>query len=646
MFQHSRKHVFRGGILAGLLVCLVVLGIIGVAVYQYVVNAQDRLAADQLITQVAVRGPFDHIVLEQGEISSSSNEQVICEVKSRSSTGGGGTAILWVIDEGTKVVKGEKLIELDSADLETRLKEQKIQVITAESRETTAKAVLEQAKISKEEYLEGVYKTEEKTILSEQAVAEQNLRKAGLALESSKRLAAKGLVKSLQVEADEFAVKNAQNQLEAAIGKLYVLQNLTKKKMLVQFESDIEAAAASLSAASSELMEERTELQEITDQITKCVINAPADGVVVHANQYSSRGGSAEFVVEAGAVVRERQEIIRLPDPSLMQVECKVNESRIPLIGEGMAARITVDAIPGLKLTGRVKKVNRYAEPSSFFSSSIKEYATIIEIIDPPETIRTGMTAEVQIFVEQLDDALQIPIQGLYEHGDGMYTLIQDGPERFKTAKVKIGATNDTMASITEGLSENDVVVLNLREHLTLMDLPELSREDNSEMRELGKGASKGMPVAAAGEAPGPGAPGSGGPGGRRPGGRGEDGPGGGRGEGGAGGGRGEGGPGGGRGEGGPGEGGPGGGRGEGGPGGGGAGGPGGGGMPDVNVIVTRIMERADTDKDGKISAEEIQAMDPERSGSVKAGDTDGDGAVTREELLQGLKSRMGGGGR
>jgi hypothetical protein len=440
------------------------------------------------------------------------------------------------------------------------------------------------------------------------------------------------------------------------MGRLKVLQNLTKQKMLVKYESDIEASEASLSAAQSELMEEQIELDEVLEQIEKCVMYAPSDGVVVHANRYSSRGGSAEFVVEAGATIRERQAIIRLPDPSLMQVKCKINESRITLIQEGMAAKISVDAIPGMRLTGRVSKVNRYAEPGSFFSSSIKEYATIIEIIDPPENIRTGMTAEVQIFVEQIEDALQIPIQGLYEHGDNLYSLVQRGPDSFETVQVEIGATNDTMASVTEGLSDNDRVVLNLREHLTLMDLPELVREDNSEMRELAKNGlaeggvpdaaseTTGPPAAAGGAAGRPGRPGR--PGGRegnwqrgqgRPPGGGEAGRGGPPGVGGPG-------------RGGPPGGGPpgGGGTGRGGPAGGGprGGGFGGGGTPDVNQIVSRIMERSDTDGDGKISAEEIAAIDPQRSGNITAADANGDGSVSRGELLQGMKRRFSEGGQ
>jgi HlyD family secretion protein len=594
----------QGNARVGLIICLVFIAVIGGAGYVVLNKTGTAVDLDALITQAARRGPFDHIVLEQGEVESSSNTEIVCEVKSR---GSGGTAILWVLEEGTKVKKGDKLVELDSAELELNLKEQKIQVITAESRLATAGANLEQAKISRQEYLEGVFKTDEKKILSEKAVAEQELRKARLLSQSSERLVAKGLLNALTLEANQFAVADAQNKLDVADSKLRVLQNLTKQKMLVQFDSDIDAAEASLSAAQSELMEETTDLAEIKEQISKCVMYAPADGVVVHANRYSSRGGSAEFVVEAGSTVRERQEIIRLPDPSLMQVKCKVNESRITLIREGMAARIEIDAIPGMKLTGRVIKVNRYAEPGSYFSSSIKEYATIIEIINPPESIRTGMTAEVQIFVEQLDDALQIPIEGLYEHGSDMFTLVMKGPEQFETSKVGIQATNDTMASISEGLVDQDVVVLNLRDHLDLMKLPEIAREDNSGMRDL----ATATPAGSVGEGGRPGA---------APGGRPSGGGAGGRPGGGGVGGR---------------------------PGGGGAGGRpgGGGGRPSLGAIVDMTMSKNDKDGDGSLSPDEIKAIDSNFRGMVTAADADSDGSVTKAELTKAMTKRMSGGG-
>jgi HlyD family secretion protein len=152
----------------------------------------------------------------------------------------------------------------------------------------------------------------------------------------------------------------------------------------------------------------------------------PVEGVVVHNNQFSSRGGSAEFVVEEGAMVRERQTIIKLPDPTKMQVKASINEQNITLIAEGMAAKIKVNAVDG-DMLARIKRVNKYPEPGSWFSSSVKKYTTYVEILSPAAAIRTGMTAEVRIFVRQIPDALQIPVHGIYEYKGHHFTLVKRG---------------------------------------------------------------------------------------------------------------------------------------------------------------------------------------------------------------------------
>ena len=62
-------------------------------------------------------------------------------------------------------------------------------------------------------------------------------------------------------------------------------------------------------------------------------------------------------------------------------------------------------------------------------------------------------------------------------------------------------------------------------------------------------------------------------------------------------------------------------------------------------MIVSSSMARSDTDGDGKLSAAEIEAIDSQFRGMVKAADKDGDGEVTKAELTESIKSRMGGGG-
>ncbi|QDV70816.1 macrolide transporter subunit MacA [Rosistilla carotiformis] len=583
----------RGGMLS-ILSILIVLAAVGGSAYWYVkIRPAKAKNTGELITDVVRRGAFDHIVLEQGEIESSKNIELECEVEAR---GGGGTAILWVIDEGARVKAGDKLVELDSSQLEQDLKTQRIVLLGAEANVTNAAALLKQAEISRQEYLEGTFKTEEKAILSELAVAEQELRKAQLALASTQRLVAKGLVKSLQMEADQFAVANTQNQLEAAQGRLKVLQELTKQKFLVQYDSDIESARAVLEANKSTLSEEQDKYAEMEEQIEACVIYAPSDGVVVHANRFSSRGGNAEFVVEAGATVRERQAIIRLPDPTQMQVKAKINESRIALVSEGMPCKISVSSLNGVELLGQVTKVNRYSEPSSFFTSSIKEYACSIAIIDPPESIRTGMTAEVQIFVQQKPDALQIPIQGVYEHSQQTFALVRTPQGKFETRKIEIDATNDKLAAIASGLDEGDEIVLNLRQHLNLLtDLPTASTDTNTGLAGLiegktGVSVTNGAPPNAPQPADGPSPAQASAPGGEGP-------------------------------------------R--------GPGGRDGGGPPSPAAIVKRIFDESDTDKDGSLSEEEIGQMEDRRQSMAKAADADSDGKVTRAELTSAMAARF-----
>lgn len=608
MTRVHRPNHRSGRVLITLIVLLALAGGGGYAWYTFG-DFSSGGPSSEIITAKVTLGPFDHIVLEQGEVESSSNIDVNCEVKAR---GGSGTPILWVIDEGTYVKEGDKLVELDSSSLENELKTQRISVSSAEALVISSDATVRTAQIALQEYLEGTYLSERKTILSEIALAQQDLRKAELNLASAERLAAKGMIKGLQIEAEEFAVVNAKNMLEAAEARLKVLDELTKEKNKVQFESDIEAAKAKLKSDESVLSEEQDKLAEIEDQMSKCVMLSPAEGVVVYNNKFSSRGG-AEFVVEEGASVRERQTIIKLPDPSKMQVKANVNESRITLIATGMAAKVKVGAVPG-EMLARVIRVNKYAEPGSWFSSSVKEYATYIEIINPPEAIRTGMTAEVRIFVEQLPEALQIPVHGVYEYKGRHFCLRKVGEDGWETVEIEIGATNDKMVTIDSGLEEGDEVALNPRQNLDLMELPAVEEvTDREKLKEIGANAGepiKPVPAEADGE-------------GKRGGGRGGAGGAGGRGEGGRGGRGGAG----------------------GGPGGGRAGGGGGGGF-DPSMIVDRMFEASDTNGDGKIAGDEINSLDSRMKDRVSQFDGNGDGELEKAEVLKAFRQFSGGGGR
>ncbi len=498
-----------GRVILSTVIVLVILVSSGWAYNRFVAQKESSGLVEEPVTFAVEKGPFDHVVLEQGEIESSSNIDVVNEVKARGTTG---MTILWVVPEGTYVKKGDKLVELDSSGLQDELSAQRIKVLGAEAQVISSEATVSTNEIALQEYLEGTYQSERRAILSEIDLAQQTLRKAELNLDSARRLAAKGMLKGLQIEAEEFSVSNSRTLLESAQSKLKVLDELTKEKNRVQLASNIEASKAKLSSDRNVLNEEQTKQTEIQDLIKKCTIYSPADGIVVYNNE-RGRGGSVDFMVKEGAVIRERQTILKLPDPSKMQVKALVNESRIVRILPGMACKVKVSAYPN-EMLARVKRVNKYAEPGSWFSSSVKEYAAYLEIVDPPEAIRTGMSAEVRIFVEQLPEALQIPVHGVYEYRGHLFCLVKKGENEWETREVKIGATNEKNVTISEGLAEGDEVVLNPRSFQNLMKLPEIELvEQRDELQKLAAEPMKVDPVAAGGgRRPGMGGPAMGGP--------------------------------------------------------------------------------------------------------------------------------------
>jgi multidrug resistance efflux pump len=472
-----------------------------------------------ILTGIVKRANFQYLVTDNGEVESSSNVEVRCEVQSRTAgVGSSSTTILEIIPEGSYVEAGDFICRLDSSPLRDELTHQQIIVNTSQAAKTQAESNLRTAEIAREEYLKGTFKQEEQTIQGEISVAEENLRKSRDYAEHSKKLFVKGYVTALQLEGDLFAVQKAEMDLETGQTKLEVLRSYTKPKMLSQLEADIEIAKANLASADSTLALDIDKQELIEEQIKKCEIHAPAAGQVVYANE-SDRRGNSEVVIEEGAAVRERQVIIRLPDPKRMQVDAKINESQVDRVLPGMPAIIRIDAFPGQDLRGTVIKVDEYPQPSGWLST-VKEYATKIAIDDPPQGIRPGMTAGVQVQVEFQRNVIQVPVQAVFEHGGMNYCIVQEG-DKLIHREIKIASTNDRFVVVEEGLNENEHYLQNPRIHkdkVRLPEIPELEEEEliaakgtGPDQQEVSQRSETGRkPEAeksAAGQAAGPGGP-------------------------------------------------------------------------------------------------------------------------------------------
>lgn len=375
------------------------------------------------------------------------------------------------------------LVKLDSSSLENERIQQEIVVENSYASVIQAQNALDTAIIAEQEYLEGTYEQDRKDLEIKIAEAKVELSQAQQYLDFSKRLYRKGYVTKLQLEDDYNRVMKAENQRDLYIKQLEVLDDFTKRKMAKQLQADIKTAEATLKAekASHELDLEK--LRDIQEQITNCTIFATQPGQVVYANIRGRRGGD-ELVIEEGTVIRENQVIIRLPDPTKMQVKSKINEARIAMVEVGMPAAIRLDAFSEMELEGIVEQVGEYPAPTSWFRSDVKEYEAIIKIFEPPPGLRPGLTAEVKIRVEHRENATQVPVQAILQHGPKYYCVFRDG-KGFKAREVTVGPSNEKFVVVEAGLRLGEEVVLNAAAYRDELDLPELPPEA------LAKGAQR-----------------------------------------------------------------------------------------------------------------------------------------------------------
>lgn len=398
------------------------------------------------LTHKVSRGDLSVVVTENGAVESSNNKEIKCMVK-------GGSTVLWVIETGTLVKPGEELVKLDQSQIEDKILQQKIVYENAVANTITAESDVAVAQTSITEYIEGTYQAEKSKIEKEIFEAEQALRKAELAVQSALRLTAKGVVKNLQLEGEQFAVDSARKDLELKKTKLESLEKYNKVKSLQELQSKLRASEAKLASYQASLSLEKARLEREKKQLENCVIRAETEGMVIFPSMAAWKDTPD---ITEGAVVREQQTLLMIPDFTQMQVKVGIHESKVDRLKVGMKAKVQLQE---LILEGEVSEIAEVTRPAGWWTGNLVKYDTIIKLPQHPG-LKPGMSAVVDIVLADHKDVLTVPVAAIIEGSSGLFCWVQT-PEGVRKRVVRVGDTNDQFSIILDGLSESDEVVLN-----------------------------------------------------------------------------------------------------------------------------------------------------------------------------------------
>jgi HlyD family secretion protein len=158
-----------------------------------------------------------------------------------------------------------------------------------------------------------------------------------------------------------------------------------------------------------------------------------------------------------GDLVNPGTPAFRLDDLRRMLVEVPVSEVDINGIQIGQPVTLTFDAIPGEQYNGKVSQV---AEVGDVTQGAVN-FTVTVELTDPDQMVKPGMTAAVTVLVQQLSNVLTIPNRAVrFVDGQRVVYVLTNGQPT--AVNIELGASSDLSSEVTGGdLKAGDLIVLN-----------------------------------------------------------------------------------------------------------------------------------------------------------------------------------------
>jgi HlyD family secretion protein len=240
-----------------------------------------------------------------------------------------------------------------------------------------------------------------------------------------------------------WTLKAAQQTMEQAEVALEKLSN--------SIVSGTEKAEVAVENARLNLQTARNRLDLARDELSKAELRAPYNGIVAAV---PARAG------EVLAASYASRTVVKIVNPHHMEIEAEVDEIDVPDVRIGQTGVISVDALPGLEMTGEVTFISLLARQES--GLVVYRVKVGFEVSDGVP-LREGMTATVDIITSERQSVLLVPDRAIIEDSQGnlVVKVMVDG--QVEERPVVVGASDGIQTEIIQGLAEGEQVVEEIR---------------------------------------------------------------------------------------------------------------------------------------------------------------------------------------
>lgn len=425
--QRRRKKIRNRLIVAGI-AAVVILGIVFVP--KMLAPKDD--GGDFYSTDTVTKGHFEETVEASGSVQPVSSVVVTPEVD--------GTIASVSVMQGQQVEKGQTLFTIKNDDLDRAVREAYRNLKSAKSQLAQAQQALKDAKAA----------AAQAQAASAQAGADQQA--AALPNATSATLH----------QADDGGVPADSSNGGVAMGDTSGQGG--SATTAISSGDAVQDAKNAVETAQNQVDDAQDAYDKAVSQADKRTVTSPISGTVLELNATT---GSAvgQQAASAQAQGTGSGNLCQVADLSQMKVTVNVGENDINKVAVGQKATVTFSSIQDLSLDATVQSVAATTSTSSDATgmTSGPTYAVELLIPQPDAKVKPGMTANVSIVTNSLDDALIVPTSALTDNGDGTGSVnVETDAESHtsRTVSVTIVAKSGSQAAVTGDLKEGDVLVV------------------------------------------------------------------------------------------------------------------------------------------------------------------------------------------
>ena len=303
-----------------------------------------------------------------------------------------GRVMQLMVKEGDHVHKGQVVARIESIQATADVEQQRATIASAESDSTASEAGL---------------KVQDDTIKTQRATIDRtkaDLELAKINNDRYEQLYKAGVVAKADLDQRKSTYESQQAGLREA--ELRLEQLISQRAQTV----------AQLQSTQRRVTQAQAGLTRLTDILEKHDVVTPLDGIVTTLPVQIGE------TVVPGIQNSAASSIMTVADMSLVTAEVHVDETDIVNLKIGQKTDVTIDAIPNRTFSGHVTEIGneailrstgQVASSSATSSTEAKDFKVVVQLDNPPQEVRPGLSCTAKIVTATRRDVLNIPIQAL-----------------------------------------------------------------------------------------------------------------------------------------------------------------------------------------------------------------------------------------